>query len=64
MNKLTMVGLAQADGFDSPREMVEWFEATYQQTSGAGAGDRDVFSGFLIGWYLVEDVAQKQGLLS
>ena len=54
---LTRASLAQADGFGSAREMVEWFEATYPPASDPGTGDRDVFSGFLIGWYLVEAVA-------
>lgn len=42
--------LAKGEGFDSEREMVSWFEATYKQRKATNDGGADVYSGFLIAW--------------
>lgn len=55
LNQAAIIALAVADGFESPRAMVNWFRETHFSKTelGLGAmGDHDVFSGYLINWEL------------
>ena len=42
--------LALLEGFTDAREMVWWFEITYQRRRPLDDGSHEVFSGFLIRW--------------
>ena len=52
INLLKITQLAQADGFSSPLEMVNFFRDTYKFSKPAADGGIFVFSGFLITWEL------------
>lgn len=43
--------LAAADGFSTPRDMVDWFRDQYKFSISVDGG-KDVFSGFMITWEL------------
>jgi hypothetical protein len=52
MNVADFTALAAADGFASPRDMVDWFRDTYKCVTPNEDGGQDVFCGFMITWEL------------
>ena len=52
MSVVEFTALATADGFGTPRDMVDWFRDQYKFSAPTADGGKDVFSGFMITWEL------------
>lgn len=52
MTTSILCALAEADGFATPRDLVNFFRDQYKTETFTGDGGKDVFSGFLITWEL------------
>lgn len=52
MNFNEFSALAIADGFETTRDMVDWFRDQYKFSAPTADGGKDVFSGFMITWEL------------
>ena len=50
LNFEQQVSMAAADGFETPREMLQWFQTTYKVPVNHSGCDHDVFAGFWIQW--------------
>ena len=50
LNHQQQISMAEADGFESPREMGKWFETTYKVPVNHSGCAHDVFAGFWIKW--------------
>ena len=51
-NIAEMTLLAEGDGFDDPREMINWFIRRYGLGVHVGNGCREIYQGFFITWCL------------